>query len=209
MTKVIFVRHGQTKWNLVGKYQGQSDIELTDLGRHQAELLAENFPSEKLDAIYSSDLSRAMETANIVGKRFGLVANPEPAFREIHFGVWEGMTYEEISRQWPEAIQLFFKHPDELDIPKGESFQDVQARATHRLAEIVANNPSSVIAVFAHGAVLRTILAAALHIPIKYIWSMRQDNTAVSIVSYDDDCTIVRLLNSTAHLGKERPISKI
>lgn len=209
MTKVIFVRHGQTKWNLAGKYQGQSDIELTDLGRHQAELLAKNFPSEKLDAIYSSDLSRAMETANIVGKRFGLVTNPEPAFREIHFGVWEGMTYEEISRHWPDAIQLFFKHPDELDIPKGESFQDVQARATHRLAEIVANNPSSVIAVFAHGAVLRTILAAALHIPIKYIWSMRQDNTAVSIVSYDDDGTIVSLLNSTAHLGNERPISKI
>ena len=80
MTKVIFIRHGQTEWNVTGRYQGQSDVQLSEEGRQQAVKLAENFPVEKVDAIYASDLQRAMVTAETIAKRFGLSVQAEPAW---------------------------------------------------------------------------------------------------------------------------------
>ena len=79
MTKVIFIRHGQTEWNVTGRYQGQSDVKLTEEGRKQAEKLADNFPVAKVDAIYASDLCRAMVTAETIAAKFGLKGQAEPA----------------------------------------------------------------------------------------------------------------------------------
>ena len=92
MVKVVFIRHGETEWNADGRYQGQSDVALSDTGRAQAALLADHFPVEKIDVIYSSDLVRAFDTALAVAGRFGLPVHREPAFREISFGDWEGLT---------------------------------------------------------------------------------------------------------------------
>lgn len=203
MTKVIFIRHGQTEWNVNGRYQGQSDVQLTAEGVRQAQKLAADFPVEKIEAVYASDLQRAMVTAGIVADRFGLQVQPEPAFRELSFGKWEGLTYEQIVSQWKDAMENFLQHPDILEIPDGESFPAVQKRAMARLEELVRQHEGQTIAVVAHGAVLRTILAAALHMPLQYLWSIRQFNTAVNIVRYDIDANpTVELLNSTAHLAK-------
>ena len=81
MMRLILVRHGQTEWNAYGRYQGQSNVALSELGRRQAECLAAGFPVQGLDAIYSSDLDRALETAECVGRKFGVPVQPEPAFR--------------------------------------------------------------------------------------------------------------------------------
>lgn len=205
MVKVVFVRHGQTEWNVSGRYQGQSDVALSVAGIEQAEKLAANFPVEHIDAIYSSDLVRARVTAETVAKRFGLAVKLEPAFRELSFGDWEGLTYEQIVASWPDAMKNFLAHPDILDIPNGESFPAVQQRAMTRLHELIREHEGQTIMVAAHGAVLRTMLVAALHMPLQYLWSIRQFNTAVNIVRYDDEGNpTVELLNSTAHLGELR-----
>ena len=86
MTKVILVRHGQTVWNKVGRYQGQADIELSDLGREQAEYLANNFPADHIDGVYASPLERAMDTAAAVAKKFRMDVVPCDEFKEIFFG---------------------------------------------------------------------------------------------------------------------------
>lgn len=204
MTKVIFIRHGQTEWNVTGRYQGQSDVKLTEEGRKQAEKLADNFPVAKVDAIYASDLCRAMVTAETIAKKFGLKVQAEPAFRELSFGDWEGLTYQQIVDKWEEAMANFLQHPDILEIPGGESFPAVQQRAMKRLNELIEKHDGQTIVVVAHGAVLRTMLTAALHMPLQYLWSIRQFNTAVNIVRYDSDANpTVELLNSTAHLGNE------
>ena len=204
MTKVIFIRHGQTEWNVTGRYQGQSDVKLTEEGRKQAEKLADNFPVAKVDAIYASDLCRAMVTAETIAKKFGLKVQAEPAFRELSFGDWEGLTYQQIVDKWEEAMANFLQHPDILEIPGGESFPAVQQRAMKRLNELIEKHDGQAIVVVAHGAVLRTMLTAALHMPLQYLWSIRQFNTAVNIVRYDADANpTVELLNSTAHLGNE------
>lgn len=202
MVKVVFIRHGETEWNADGRYQGQSDVALSDTGRAQAALLADHFPVEKIDVIYSSDLVRAFDTALAVAGRFGLSVHREPAFREISFGDWEGLTYAQIVAKWPEAMDHFLQRPDLLDIPHGESFAAVQCRAVKRLNELIQENEGKTVAVTAHGAVLRTLLAAALHMPLRYVWSIRQFNTAVNIVRYDSEAgATVELINSTAHLG--------
>ena len=202
MVKVVFIRHGQTAWNVSGRYQGQSDVALSKEGIAQAEKLAKHFPVAAVDAVYSSDLMRARVTAEKVAEKFGLLVQTEPAFRELNFGDWEGLTYEQITASWADAMTNFLRHPDILQIPHGESFPEVRQRAMKRLRELLAEHEGHVIAVVAHGAVLRTMLTEALHIPLQYLWSIRQFNTAVNIVRYDaGENPTVELLNSTAHLG--------
>ena len=200
MTKIIFVRHGQTEWNVLGRYQGQTDIALSPLGIEQAEKLAAHFPVDKVEAVYSSDLVRAMMTARCIADRFGLTVEPRPALRELNFGDWEGLTYDEIVAKWPDALNNFFQHPDVLEIPHGESFPKLRERALDAVEKIVACHPEQTVAVFAHGAILRTILTAALHMDLKYVWTIRQFNTAVNIVTYTEHGTTVELLNGTGHL---------
>ena len=133
MVRLVLIRHGQTEWNKSGRYQGQSDVKLSEEGLAQARCLAEHFPVAHLDAVYASDLSRAMMTAEIVAEKFNLEVRPEPAFRELSFGDWEGLTYEEIVAAWPDAMRNFLAHPDILEVPNGESFPAVQQRALERL----------------------------------------------------------------------------
>ncbi|WP_303104298.1 histidine phosphatase family protein [uncultured Mitsuokella sp.] len=206
MIRFILVRHGQTEWNVGGRYQGQSDVALTEEGRQQARLLAENFPVAEVHRIYASDLKRASETADIIAARFGLPVTKDKIFRELSFGDWEGLTYKEIVSRWPDAMENFLRHPDKLNIPHGETFQEVQQRAMKGLYAIMADpaNEDKTIVIVAHGAILRTILTAQLHMSLEYAWSIRQFNTAVNIVRYDEGRPTVELINGTAHLGKLR-----
>ncbi|MBO4853505.1 MAG: histidine phosphatase family protein [Schwartzia sp.] len=203
MMRLILVRHGQTEWNAGGRYQGQSNVALSSLGRRQAELLAASFPVKQLDAIYASDLDRARETAECVGKAFGIPVRPEKAFRELSFGEWEGLTYQEISSRWPKEANKLFTAPDELCIPNGETFQDLQKRALDKIDELCKIHDGQNVGVFAHGAINKTILAGLMHIPLHYLWSLRQDNTAVNILKLEDGYVTVELLNGTFHLGDD------
>lgn len=202
MTKIILIRHGQTEWNLKGRYQGQSDIALSEKGKEQARQLAENFPVNTVDAFYASDLNRAMDTAAAVASSFHQEVQPVKELREIHFGKWEGLTYQEICAGWPKESKNFFSDPEQADIPDGETFTEVQNRGVQAVLKIAALHPEQTVAITAHGGILRTILAEALHMPMQYMWTMRQDNTAVNIIHYDENYRMIELLNSTAHLHK-------
>lgn len=199
-TKIILIRHGETLWNAGGRFQGHSDIALSPVGTRQAELLAEHFPVKSVDAVYSSDLKRAVKTAECVAKKFHLKVTRIPALKEISFGEWEGLTYEEIASRWPEQIATFYAHPERMTIPRGESFTEVQARAVGAILEICRRHRDETVAVAAHGGVTRTILAEALHMPLRRVWSIKQENTAVNIIRYDGDQRVVELVNSTCHL---------
>lgn len=202
MLKMILVRHGQTEWNLLGKYQGQSDTALSEKGRRQAELLAKNFPVDHVDAVYASDLKRAFETGEKIAGRFGCPIIPEKGLREFHFGEWEGHTYEEIVKKWPEEAANFFGAPEKLQTPGGETFSILQERAMKTINRIREINEGKIVCVAAHGAIIKTILASLMHIPLHYLWAIRQDNTAVNILRFDDDYVSIELINSTEHLRK-------
>lgn len=201
MTRIIFVRHGQTAWNLELKYQGHTDTELSVLGLEQAKRVADRLAQEKISAVYASDLSRAFKTAEAIADLHSLAVMPMPGFREIKFGEWEGLTYEDIKAKWPDIIDRFFTHADEVAIPGGETFSQLKERASAAIEQITARHQGQTIAVVSHGGTIRTILCAALNIHLNYVWNIRQDNTAVSIVEYHKERPIVTLVNDIHHLG--------
>lgn len=200
MTRVIFVRHGETNWNKELKYQGHTDTVLTETGRRQAALVAARLKDEPLAAVYSSDLSRALTTAEAIATPHGLTVAGLPELREIHFGDWEGLTYEGISSRWPQEYDQLFLRTDEVRIPGGETFREVKERAAGAVIRLVEDHPGQTIAVVSHGGTIRTVICAALHIHLNHLWDIRLDNTAVSIIEYHKNRAIIALLNDIHHL---------
>lgn len=200
MTTVFFIRHGVTQWNKSLKYQGQTDIDLSEEGLAQAEKVAARLSKEPFSAIYSSDLRRASVTADIIGTYHSMPVNLVPGFREISFGKWEGLTYDEIKASWPNEIDNFFNLASQVKIPDGESFIDLKRRSEASLQQILHDHPDQCVAVVSHGGVIRTMLCAALNIDLDLIWSFRQENTAVSIVEYTENFNVIRLMNDAHHL---------
>ncbi len=200
MTRVIFVRHGQTSWNQEGKYQGHSDISLNERGIRQGNLVAKRLAKEKISAIYSSDLLRAQQTAEAIAKYHGLSVMTKPDFREINFGIWEGLTYQEIMADWSEILTAMYSKPGEIGPPQGESFQVVKQRVTHALQECVKKHQEQTIVLVSHGGTMRVLLCAALGIGLDKMWSMRQDSSAINIIEYIDNRAVVALVNDTWHV---------
>lgn len=203
MTRVILIRHGQTQWNNDLKYQGHSDVDLSETGIRQAELVGRRLANEPIHAVYASDLSRALQTAQSIANPHGLPVNPLVALREFHFGEWEGLTHAQISQRWPVVCAGFFKNPDEIRVPGGETFGELKLRAQQAVDAIVARHPDQTIAVISHGGTIRTIICAALGIHLNRVWGIRLDNTAVNVIEYYKDSCMLTLLNDTHHLAAE------
>ena len=202
MLRIILIRHGKTSWNGNWRIQGHSNIELSPEGIAEAELLATNFPLQKVEAIYSSDLQRAKSTAEILAKRFNLPVHTTPELRETNFGDWEGKTLAEMEKIDPVNCENFFRNPEALKINNAESFSHVQERAMNAIKKIIAAHQTGNIIVVAHGAINRTILCSILEIPLKKMWALSQFNTAVNIIRFEDEVFTVDLINGTAHLSQ-------
>ena len=144
MTVLLLVRHGETDWNAEGRLQGHTDRPLNELGRRQAEELARQLAGEGADAIYASDLSRAKETAEIVGERLRLPVVVDPDLREKNWGTWEGLTGDE-------RVHVEFE---------GESTEDHRDRVMRAVRRIAARHPAQRVVVVTHGGSLRRIQAA-------------------------------------------------
>jgi broad specificity phosphatase PhoE len=165
---IYLARHGETEWNAIGKLQGHTDVPLNEAGRAQARALADAFASEKIASVTTSDLSRAKETGAIVAARLWLGApHTEPELRERRFGIFEGLTRDEISTQHPEAWSAWLAAS--ASPPGGEPVEDAVLRMTRvltRIAEAAEGAPALVIS---HGGVMRLWLLALLGGPIPLI----------------------------------------
>lgn len=205
MVEIILIRHGITLWNIDGRIQGISDVELAPEGLRQAELLAKNFPFEKVDAIYSSDLSRAKTTAQFVADKFNLPVQITEKLREVDFGIWEGKYFADLEKYEHDTLKIFHTKPDELRLERAETLQQAQVRAIDAVKKIIAAHESggeSRVVAVAHGTINRLILSAILDIPRNNIWRLSQFNTALNILRVDDGNFTVQLINSVAHLTK-------
>ena len=201
MTEIIIIRHGETEWNKTGRFQGHSDVPLSEEGRAQAEALGRNLVLDHADAIYASDLTRAIETATPLAKRFGLTVMPDPLLRELNFGAWEGRNFQDVNAESPDAMKRFYSDPERVDIPNSEPFPDFQKRVAGRVREIVLEQRGKRIIIVSHGASIRILLADILFMPIRSIWHVSQFNTAVNKIRFEDDgFAVVTLMNDTSHL---------
>lgn len=202
MTRVYLIRHGETEWNSLRRYQGHSDIQLNSKGLEQAKLLSKCLASMSIQAVYSSDLSRAAETARIVAGPHGLQVQVDPMFRELHFGHWEGKTFEEINAGYPSEIILWQQNPGSLLVPGGESFPILQKRAYDRLLQLIDDHPEQDFALVAHGGTIRSLLCAILGVDLNRAWQFRQDNTALNTIDFYDGKGIIMGINDTHHLSQ-------
>ena len=165
----MLVRHGVTEWNAKGRFQGQSNVNLAPDGIHQARLLIAHFPFDTVDAIYTSDLNRAKTTAEVIASKFNLDIIPMAEFREMNFGEWEGKSFESLAQEDPVDFKKFFVQPDMLLVKGGETFAEVQNRAITALRKIINDhegNGNKHVVIVSHGAVIRTILAEILEMPL-------------------------------------------
>ena len=201
MTRVYLIRHGETEWNKIGRFQGQSDVPLSSLGVEQAEAIAKYAQLDYIERLYASDLSRAVETARPLAQKYGLAIETDEAFRELHFGEWEGRYFVDINDKYPGQMQYFYTAPEKITIPGSESFADFEQRTTTKLKEIVDANRGKTIAVVSHGAAIRVLVAKILQMPLNAIWHMAQYNTAINSIVYEPDGFVyLERLNDTQHL---------
>lgn len=200
MTKIFLIRHGETEWNKIGKLQGSSDVDLSPEGIRQARLLAEHAPFKSVDAIYSSDLTRALKTAEVLAEKFNLPVIKNSGLRETSFGTWEGRYLNDLAKENPQGFENFFTSPDKVRPPQGETFLQSQARIMNALNAIIADNEGKNIIVVSHGAAIRLIICAALEIPISKMWAIAQHNMALNILNFADEIFSVELLNGILHL---------
>lgn len=200
MLHLILVRHGETEWNVQRRFQGQADVPLSELGKRQAELVAERFAGKPIDAIYASDLKRAWETASLIAKKIGLEVLSEPRLRELKFGILEGLTFEEAEKQHPEVIAAWLE--DFNNIPQGaETIDQFNTRIVSLLDELKSEHDEQVVLLVGHGGSLSEILRVVLGLSREKRWYLEMDNTGLSEVSIAEDYISLKRINDTCHLA--------
>jgi broad specificity phosphatase PhoE len=159
VTTIFLARHGESDWNAANRFQGHSDRPLTDLGRRQAEALADAVTGANVEAIYSSPLMRALETARIVAARTGLEVMEDDDLREVDTGGWSGLSREEVQQRFPEGFERWISGGAGWE--GGESYEDMAERTLGAVGRIAEAHPGGRVLVVSHGGPIRAIQAAA------------------------------------------------
>ena len=202
MTRIILTRHGHVEWIAPERFRGRADLPLTDRGVAQARMTSRRVEAlGPVAALYTSPMSRSVRTGQIIAEPFRLEAQLVEALNDIHYGAWQGLTPDEARARWPDEIDLWYRRPDLVQIPGGESLQDLLARAAHALRVVVGRHPQETVVLVGHDSVNRVILLHALELPLSRYWQLAQEPCAINQIEAARDCLFVRSLNETGHLG--------
>lgn len=202
MTTLYLLRHGETSFNAENRFQGHLDIPLNETGLTQAQLLGEALADINFSAIYTSDLSRALQTAQQVAAHQQTAIFAVRRLREAALGDWEGYSGEEVAEKWPQELAAWRKDSLHNRPPGGETLQQVQARAIDLTNELVAKHPKERIALVGHGGSIRAIIAFVLQAELNIFPHLRLDNCSISIVQITPERSILFGLNDFSHLNK-------
>jgi len=183
MTELLLVRHGETDWNREGRYQGQTDVPLNARGLAQGEALAESQRGQPLDCVYASDLQRARQTAEILGRVTGAPVHLDRRLREMDQGVWEGQLFSHIQDDHRDLLAQRGREPLDTRPPGGESVREVMARVLPLLDEIHRRHPDGRVALVSHGAALAVIKIHVLDLPVEALWDQVPPNGSVEVIS--------------------------
>ena len=203
--KLILVRHGETQWNRENRVVGFADIGLNDEGRRQVKRLALALKGEKVDAIYSSPLSRAWETAQEIARFHDGEVKADDAFKEMNAGELDGLTYDDMRERYGELIKRWFREPASVTMPGGEALASVQERAWLAVERIRGKHPDGAVMVVSHNFVIMCIICKALGIDLSQFRRLRLHVASISILNLGRRGTSLVLFNDTCHLeGEER-----
>jgi len=188
MSEFWLIRHGQTDWNLEGRYQGQSDVPLNATGLVQAAALAASLDGQHFEALFSSDLARAYQTAQVIAARIGMPVQTDPRLREINQGQWQGRTLDEIkgifNNESAQARRVTID-PVTARAPGGESVWEVSQRMAKAADDIARRYPSGPVLMVGHGLALATLYCQAENIHLAQVYSHIPENTQATIIKWN------------------------
>lgn len=200
--ELYLVRHGETESNIKRRYQGWTESPLSEKGLLQAQKAGYFLSRQDVNAVYSSDLKRAVNTARVIGSSRGLQPGITPLLREIHFGEWEGLTFEEIEKSWGNEITHWLDDPFHKAAPGGETLQRVCERMQMFLEEIGGKHKQGdkIVAV-SHGGSIRALLYNLLNLDLPSFWEIKIDNASISLIQKENESFKVAYYNRTDHLA--------
>lgn len=201
MVRIILIRHGETTWNIEGRYQGQVDTPLSPRGIRQGQKAAEALRNIPIDAAIASPLSRAYDTCKFAADLHGLPVATDPRLTEIAHGEWEGIHADEIEAKYPDDFHRWHTHPDQVQMPGGENLEDVRKRAREAIDDIAKKYEGKTVLVAAHDAVNKALLCDLMGLSLGSFWQIKQDNACINVLEYNNGTWRLVLMNSTTHLG--------
>ena len=195
-TRIHLIRHGQVVGHDQPRYNGQTDVALTDFGAEQYHRIKERLADTNLSACYTSDLTRCTTGAEIICEPKGITPVRRSELRELNIGVWEGLTWQEIQSNWPEEWRSRLADLVNHRVPQGENLLDVQARVMPVIREIVERHTGQEVLVVGHGGVNRIVLLNAIGAPLAGMFNIEQNYGCCNIIDYyADGRATVKLLN--------------
>ena len=204
--RFIFVRHGETEWNVTGRYQGQTDVPLSEKGRAQAEALGKRFADIHVDEVYSSPLKRAYDTARAIAEPKGLPIHKVDGIKELNFGEWDGLTKEQLTEQFGEAFVKYRIEPFHYPMAGEGTLNRAKLRVGAALEDIKEEfrHTDKTIVVVAHGGILKLAIFYLLDISSRLYRCIELDNTSLTIIDVEEDRCILRVLNDAHHMDGSR-----
>lgn len=203
MVRIILVRHGETTWNIEGRYQGQEDTPLSQRGLQQGQLMAEALKNIPVDLCISSPLQRSYQTCKFCADLHQLPVATDVRLTEINHGLWEGVLAADIAKQYPEEFALWHTQPHLVQMPGagGETLEDVRRRVREAFDEYAQKYDGKTMLVAAHDAVNKAIICDLLGLGMEHFWQIKQDNTCINVLEYNNGTWRLVLLNSVNHMG--------
>ena len=204
MTRVYLIRHCEAEGNLYRRAQGVCDGRITAKGEKQIDALAERFRGERVDALYSSDLSRTLRTAEAITRSHDVPVVKDVRLREVDLGVWENVPFGDLQRDEPEQLYNFNHDPERWSVPGSERVVHARERMWEAVRDYAARHPGGTVVCVSHGVAIRALLAYLLDIPSGEIRRLPHgDNTAVSLLEIEDGKARVVYVNDSSHLPRE------
>ncbi len=199
-TRIILIRHGETLWNIERRCQGFTDIGLSETGREQASRLAQALGHKPLSAVYSSDLIRAHNTAEMIAEPHRLIVRTDARLRELNQGACEGKTMEELLTDHTEMLRAWMDQPADVAMPDGESIRKLQARGWQAIEDIVAAHQQQMVVVLGHNLLNSSIICKVLGLDLNRFRSLRQNIASLNEIEFTPHGPVLIRLNDTHHL---------
>lgn len=201
--RLIIVRHGESVWNALGRYQGQQDAPLSSLGMRQADALAERLRHEPIDSIFTSPLQRAAKTAAAIAHYHPSVPFQQmPALMEINHGDWEGLLTEVVLVRFGDGLREWREHPTRAQMPNGESFSNILKRVLDFKDDLSERFAERNILISTHDVVVKILVADALGMNMDRINRIWVTNASISVIEYSDGLPYLVSLSEACHLGR-------
>ncbi len=200
MTKIYLVRHGQTQWNREEIFRGTVDVPLNEIGRKEAQLVAEALSGQAIQAVYSSPLNRAKDTAEAIARFHGLEVRIIEGLRDLSFGEWQGVSHVTVRERYPDLYRRWLQEPQTVTFPGGESLKVLQSRTVEAVRQVILNHVEDTIVMVSHRVVNRVLICGLVGIDLSRFWQIGQDTTAINVLICKKGHFVLTCLNDTCHL---------